>query len=445
MPTTAWSTARNAIARELGYYSFTSTNITTTTVVSAALENVYDVDSGLVGWLVLVEAGSNAGLIRRVSTYTADGGTLAQTGVVWTADATARACSLHRFNPITMQNHFNEAVVALFPHVAIIRDIQTLISGQHQRQYPLSTTLRGKPLAVWVDERNYEAALGANVLTNGDFATWTNSTTPGTWVLAGSGSVVTREDQASAGDNYAVLFGTYSAKVVAALNTATTLLQTVTPTVAAEGMESNLAIWVYCETASRVSATLQGSNVVSTPVLGSTHGGGGWERLTVSALTNSAATTFSAGINVTSGAAVACYVDSAVCLIGQTEAIASLWTPLLRWTWIPAAAGASNNGFLEFPYDLPIKRPLRIRGVAPLSTVSADTDTFELSNEELDIVYNETRRRMIMEALGNMPLQDRPYWHSRAQEYEAKVRRALDEGRGSRRDAAQLMIPTWSY
>ena len=448
MPTTAWSVARPAIARPLGLFEGTSdaAGYTTTTLVDVDLESVYDIDDMLNGWYTFAVAGTNAGRSRRVSDYTADGGTLTNPGPVWTADAAARVFEVHRFNPIWLQEEFNQAKQTLFPYVSIVRDLSTLITGQRQHRYTLPSTVRYQPLSLLLSNRDVALSVSENQLTDGGFETWTNSTTLTNWTLAGTGSTVNQETQTTSPRNYAILQDTYSARIIVALNTVTTLLQSVdlaqSADVAAEGMEVNFSVWVYCLTASRVQATIRGTNVVSTPVLGTAHGGGGWERITVTANLNSAATGYDVGVAITSGAAIAVYVDEGICVVGQSEVADREWTPLTNWRWIAPAAGAANS-FLEFDYRLPELRVIRIVGRDILSTVTADTDTVEIDGDQLDILYNETRRAIIARSLLDLPEPDRPYWQSRMAEYARLVTEAKGAGAKVRAVRQPLVFGAW--
>ena len=185
----------------------------------------------------------------------------------------------------------------------------------------------------------------------------------------------------------------------------TTLLQTVTPTVAVQGQEANVAVWVYCLTASRVAARC-GSTA------GDTHGGTGWERLEATENQGVAATTIAVGITVTSGSSIGVYVDEITLSVGQSEPLGATWEEIEDWTYIPPIAGASNNGLLEFNQVLPAGRRIRIVGRAPL--------------------YDYTRMLMAQDVATVSYSGSQDYWQQLAARFEAQWRNALDRGVGVR-------------
>jgi len=444
MPTVTWLAAREEISRELGFVKFTSDDITNTTVVDAALENQFDEDDYFIAWHMFIEAGTNAGLIRRVSDYAANGGTLTHKGVNLTADATARGCALYRFHPVRLQDHFNHARQALFPSVSIIRDTQTIVTGQQQRLFTLPTTIR-QVTAVYMGNRTSANAVPENVLTNEGFETWTNATTPGDWTVAGTGASANQEQQTTSPKNYAVLEGSNSCRFVVGATAVASLLQSVDLSagsdIGVEGMEVNFSIWVYCLTASRISARVSGTNVVSTPVTGTAHGGTGWELLTVSANLNQAATGFDVGVDATSGATIGFYCDEAICTVGQSEVVDREWEPVHDWLWVPPVAGASNGGTIELRVRPTEQRRLRILGRAMISGVSADTDTFELDGDLLSPLYDKTKEYAAQEMALDGPVEGRPYWEGKAREFAERVDSVIQAGHFSVMPNPRVRIP----
>ena len=94
----------------------------------------------------------------------------------------------------------------------------------------------------------YEAQYDSeNLLLNGSFEDWTNATSCDNWSVTGAGGSVNREDQTHSPNNYGILSGDRSARLLVASSTVTTLVQTYDSTdssytaVATEGMEANLS------------------------------------------------------------------------------------------------------------------------------------------------------------------------------------------------------------
>jgi len=444
VPTTPWSTIRIRVNEELGYYEVTAAAITTTQIQAPAFEGIANQDDWFIGWYTSILAGSNTNVERLCSDYTADGGVFTQLGPVYIADSSARLVAVGRFQLGLVKLAVNEARDYLFPHLCQVRDYQSLVTGQRQYAFTLPSTMRDKPIAVYIGNRPSAETLPENLFSNGGFENWTDSTTPVSWTIAGSGSAVTQEEETTTPKNYAVLQDSNSAKLVVAASTATTLLQTVTPSVAAEGQEVNVSVWVYCQTASRVSAQISGTNVVSTPVTGTAHGGTGWELLTVSAATNQAATAFAAGVDVTSGAAIACFIDEALCTVGPSEPLDNAWTPIYDWRWVPPVDGATNNGRLEFDRRLPEKRRLRVVGRDLLSTIAEiddDTSTMEVAGEELELLANFARTLLITRQLYNLPSQERAFWLNQRDRFKLRADELIALGVGTPTPNQRVPVP----
>jgi hypothetical protein len=418
---------RADIARPLGFVSFKVTTAIagSAVIVSTNLADDYPTDNHFIDWFVLVTDLVNVGVVRRVTDYSASSGTLTVAGANFSTDsANLATVELHRFHPDRITDHYNRIRQDVFPSLGIVRDLQTLVTGQRQSSYTLPATFRGGPVQVWMGNRPDAATLAENLFTDPGLEDWTNATTLASWTLAGAGSTVNQEAETTNPKNYGVLAGGNSARLDVAVSTATTLDQGITPTVAFQGVEVNVGVWVYCLTASRVAARISASNVVNSPVIGSTHTGTGWEFLQVTATTNTGSADINAGVDVTSGAVIDIYIDEAFFTLGPSEGLDGVWEPLLNWRWTPPVAGAANGGILEFPYILQEKRRLRLIGRDLLSTISGATTTTEIDGEQLAPIYNKVRAAMATDLAYSFAEQDeRNFWLGQAAAFE----RAYDE------------------
>mgnify|MGYP003133421398 FL=1 len=439
MPTTAWSVMRPEISRELGFFGFTSDTITTTTVVSAPLENEFDEDDYFIGWYVLIEAGDNAGLHRRISDYAANGGTLTHKGVNLTADSTDRSCSLYRYHPVRLREQFNRARQDMFPGTCIVRDTRTVITGQHQHRYTLPTTLREKPIRVYLGNRAEASAIAKNLVTDPGFEDWTNATTLASWTLAGTNATANQEQEQTNPRNYMVLEGSNSCRLYSASSGTATVTQVVTPTVAAEGVEFNASVWAYCRTASRVRLILNSSGASAT--YSGYHSGTGWEQLTATHTTVGTTAAVTVGVEVSAGTQIQAYIDELVMVAGQEEILDQAWTPTEDWLWLPPVAGASNGGSIEFRGLPPEQRRLRIVGRDMLSSVSADTDTVEIDGPMLAPLYDKTRELVARALSHEGPIGERTYWASEADRFGARVELELYKGHYAQMPNPRARIP----
>jgi hypothetical protein len=435
MPSTSWSTLRPLIARAWGYRSFnTTTDINAdNTLISTELTMFYPSDDMLKNWFVAVEDGTaQPNAERRVTAYTASTGTLTSGNPAWADEGSnARVCAVYRhFPPTLLQTEFNNARRDLFPYIAQVRDIQAIVTGVSQTRYTVPSTIR-RIDQVYIGNRLLAASFAENVLNNPGFEDWAaDGSAPDSWAASGSGVAVAEESQTTSPLNYAVLEGGSSVKF-SVTTSVSRLLQSVTPSVAVEGMEINFTVWVYCNTASRVSAEISGSDVVSTPVNGTAHGGTGWERLSVSANIDENGTSFSVGIAVTASTALVLYVDEAICTVGFSEALEGFWEPLSNWRHYEPLEGASNGGILELDFRLTSKQRIRLVGRDVLSSMTSDSSTVEVDNEVLQLLIAKTRQYLAENKSDEVVSEgEQERWRRRASRYERAADTMLALGVG---------------
>jgi len=431
MPTSTWESMRQDIVRPLGLVTgTTSENIAANTIlVDDDLIDLYPSDDYFNNnWYVIVTSNNNDTEYRRVTNYAADGGTIS-VAKAWPngGDSSGSTYELMTVPPNKVMEWYNRARQEVWPHIGIVRDVETVVTGTRQFTYEIPSTIR-RVNRVYLGER-YEAQNDSeNLLLNGSFEDWTNATSPDYWSVTGSGSPsVNQEEQTTSPTNYAVLSGNNSARLVvpATPGTATTLVQTFDSTlsrytaVATQGMEASLSAWVYCTLPSRVSLTIDGA------LQSDTHGGTGWELLTGTQTLTQTDTEAAVGLSVTNGAAVAVYVDEIFLTLGQSGPLDRPYSPITNWDVIPPAAGASTGGTLRFTGKVPSHHRLRIVGSDMLSPVTTDASTVEIDGDLLEPLYNKVRARICDErASGNTE----SYWFTMARQFESEYNRAVESG-----------------
>jgi len=429
MPTSTWSTMRQDILRPMGLITSAATTSALSsgaaTVVDTKLRDRFPVDDYFNNqWYVHITSGNDVGKIRRITDYTQSSGTLTYVGTAW-AGGDSPSFELTPFDPTEVMNLFNEALEIVYPNISMIRDIETIVTGNNQHTYTLPNTIR-KVDRVYLGNRR-EANSGDNLLLNGDFEDWDSDTlTPGSqnnWTLAGSGATFNKEAETSNPENYMVLSGNNSGRLKVASAT-TTLLQTFTPasssytSVATEGQEVNLSAWVYCNTESKVKL------YITDTVVGSFHGGTGWELMKASATLAHDATTAVVGLSV-AASDVAAYIDEIWMTIGQSEITDVPYSELRNWDHVPPVAGADNGGTLYFQETLPSKHRIRIVGRDMLTPVSAENSTVEVDGDLIQPLYDKVRQLIALRmASGN--ISPNSNWTEMARQYEESYVRAVE-------------------
>ena len=441
MATTTWSSIREDIAKDFGFVKVdtTGSSIDGTKIYSTNLQAYYPQDDALNGWYVHIDAGTNQYEIRRIADYESSDGSITIFGTAFTDDSTARSISLFRYvHPQIYRDNFNDAIRDIFPWIAKTVDLKTIATGDDQTEYTLPTKLKRihqVEIGSWPSASNY----ANNVLSNADFETWSNSTTCTSW--SATNLTITQEEDTTSPNNYSVFAGSYSAKLQVAASTAGSLLQSVTPSVGVEGSEVHLGLWVYCNTADRVSAQISGSDVTSTPVTGTAHSGTGWELLEVSAFIDNNGTSFSAGLSVTSGTAIAFYCDEAISMVGQSDPFTKNYSPIDWYKYTPPSEGASTGGSLIFARSLRSFQGLRIKGLDQLTEASSDSSTIEVASEQLEPIIDKTRQ-YVAEQLATQSTGDQnSRWMAVAERYREKYEIAINIGRGLYRPPKKLKTP----
>ena len=428
MPTSTWSTIRNDICLPLGLVTgSTTTNISNgnALVVDTGLTKRFPVDSYFDNrWFVqlIPTSGNNQNDIRRITGFTQSSGTIACEGANWTDNESGSInYELTPFDPSEVSNFYNDVREQVFPDIAIVLDVETIVTGLRQHTYTLPSTIRKVDRVYLGNRRNADTS--ENLLLNGDFEDWTSSTSPDYWSVTGTGASVNQEADTSDPENYMVLYGDNSARLVVPSTTAVTLVQTFDSTlsrytaVATEGQECNLSAWVYCTEASRVSLTIDGA------VQSETHGGTGWELLKGSQTLTQTDTEAAVGLSITSGNALAVFVDEIWMTLGQSELIDVPYTELRNWEHVPPVAGASNGGIIRFQETLPSKYRIRVVGRDLLSPVTTDASTIEIDGELLHPVYDRVRMMIAQRMAANNPGSN---WAELARQYEASYTRAVE-------------------
>jgi len=424
MPTTTFSAMRQDILRPMGLVTGTvTTNLSSSnaSVIDSLLTRRFSVNDYFNNrWFIQVTSQNNAGQIRRLTDYVASSGTLTAAGANWSADSSGATYELSAVDPSDVLSLYNEAREQVFPDISLVRDIETTVTGNRQHTYTVPSTMRRIDRVYLGNKRTAES--GDNLLLNGDFEDWSSTTSCDNWAISGSGASVNQEAQTTNPENYAVLYGDNSARILVPSSIVTTLLQTYDSTsssytaVATEGQECNLAAWVYCTTASRVSLYIGSA-------LSATHGGTGWELLKGSANLSATATSIAVGVSVSSGAAIPVFVDEVWMTLGQSEMTDIPYTELRNWEHVPPVAGASDGGVLRFSEILPDKRRIRIVGRDMLSSVSADSDTVEVDGELLHPLYDKVRQLVSLRMAAADPTSN---WAEMARQYEESYIRAVE-------------------
>jgi hypothetical protein len=180
-------------------------------------------------------------------------------------------------------------------------------------------------------------------------------------------------------NNYMVYRGDQSAKLTcAASNTGTFTISVTNPT-NYESEELNFSIWVYSKYASLVSPMLQIDS--DTAVTGTSHSGGGWERLTVSTTASNVGSTIKAGLSFASNSAIyTVYADEAILTSGPSASPLGYETIVFDWD--------EEGDNLVFKSQPPPHYQLHVVGCGALETLTAGADTITLEPHRVNLLLD---------------------------------------------------------
>ena len=384
MATTTLDTMLPQYARYIGAYigSFNTTTAigatgSLTVVISTELKDAGFTDNdALNDTFIKITSANNNDKVRRVTDYTASSGTLTVSGIDLTSDSSTQATfELYRYDPDQLRDTLNDARLEAFPELYKHVEDTTLTLEGSQHMYARPTSIRqGFVRQIYQEPRHDAKTFQNNIVStlNCDFE---SSTIGDDW--AASYITLAAETETTSPDNWMVFSGTQSGKCTVTASQTATLLMTVPSGTNYVGEEINVGIWVYSKTASRVSATIV---LDSTASVGSTHSGNGWERLTHTVVADGVSSSIKVGVSVTSGTAFVFYADEIIATAGQSELPKPVGTPIMGWREesdnivLHGIRGADNMN-------------LRVRGMAPLSSLSSGSDTMEIEGDQLRFLF----------------------------------------------------------
>jgi len=426
MPTTTWRVARRDIARPFGLVTAdTSTQINNDQlIVSTDLQQRYTVDDYFNGqWYATVviqtdgaaPANGLGTTTKQVRDYAQSSGTVTVWGTALADESSDQVeFDLYRtFHPDDYKRAYNRARQAVFPGLAAHKDHRGIVTDLDTLVYPVPQAMRR------VDRVSIgNAVLSShtqNLFTDGGFEDWASTTSLTNWTLTGGSSVVNQEAATSTPQNHMVLSGSNSARLHVP-SSDTTLLETLTPDVAVEGVYVVMAAYVYCRTASAIRCQIDSDQ--DTANNGSFHGGTGWEVITHEFKVSDTAGNIIAGVQAPGGTTASeSYIDRAVVWAGPTSPPEGAWSPVTGWEWVPSLDGASDGGRVLLPAKPGNHEVLRLNGRGLLSSVSLDTDTVELDGDLLEPLYMKCREILCQDKAAENGDSD---WGQRALDWRAE-------------------------
>ena len=357
----------------IGTFSTTTNIAANTALISTGLTSYFEDDDQVNDSFVYIKGTNNNGVSRSVLDHTGSTGALDLRGVALSSESGSVDFDLYRYDPAQLTNALNDGIRSSFPSLYVHRYDRTHYGAEFQKTYARPTSIEpGYVRKIFVESRIPASSFADNIAKSkdidfeGDLSDWTTTNI-----------TLTAEAETTSPDNMMVFAGQQSGKhVVGASSLGSSYVSIDSPT-NYDGEELNVSVWVYCRTASRVSAAVSVDS--GTAITGTTHSGGGWERLTVSTILGAVSTSIKVGVYATSGTALTFYGDELIATAGHTEQSRPSEEPLSYWR--------EEGGDLYIPYTIPASKQIVVEGMGLLSSVSSGTDTVEIGGTQLQRLY----------------------------------------------------------
>jgi len=429
MPTTTLDTMLPEFGRFIGAYIgqfATTTDVTTTTaLISTGITAYFEDNDQLNDTFVRILGTNNSDVDRSVLDHTGSTGALDLRGVALSAESGSVNFDMYRYDPQQLEDALNDARLVAFPTLYQKVYDRTLSGSPDQRGYARPTSIQpGYVRKIFTETRIDAKSFGDNIASSkdidmeGDLTDWVevNITT-------------TAEAETTGPDNYMVFAGSQSAKMVVGASSIGTAYVSVGNPTTFDGAELNVSIWAYCKTASRLSAAISLDG--GTAVTGSTHSGGGWERLTVATNVGAVSTSIQVGVYATSGTALTFYADELIATSGPSEETRPYSDPISYWR--------EEGDNIYIPFTIPTSQQIVVEGMGLLSSVSSGTDTMEIAGTQLQRLYAYAAEAFFQQELDQMDETEQGAVLKKLTRY----RHRIDSGRGVMASVSKKKVPVY--
>jgi len=382
MATTALSVMLPQFGRYIGsfvgnYTVTTNINADNLIVSTGLISEGYDQDDDIDGMWVKITSQANLDVVRHIGNYVGSSGTITVDGPVLADDVGNTATfEVYRWNPNRMVDALNDGRQDAFPalHRRIV--IETLTSQINQSLFARPTSIMRGHITKIRTQLRIKAKTFANNIANDLNVDMEAPTITTDWTA--TNATIAIETNTSNPDNLMVFEPQQSMKATVGLDAVNTILLTITSPTNYIGQELNASMWVYSRTASRISMGIEiDDGTIST---GTTHQGLGWERLTHSVVGDSIDTKLEAGLHVTSGSVFVFYADEFIITAGYSEPPALTGQLVQKWS-------EREDNIIIHPQVVHQKNFI-VEGRGLLSSVAVGTDTMELDNYNLRLMFS---------------------------------------------------------
>lgn len=370
----------------------TSTGSTAGDVLVDTALSAHGEDSIRDYYIRITAAGTNQYIVRRISQLTSSTGTVTVVPPFPAQVASGVAYEMHRYDPREKFACLDEGRLRAYPHIAQIVFDESLTGDSYSREFDIPASVRKGPVYAFI-----ERAMGSysqwNFITNPEFDTltgWTAATVTASLYSQQSADLIVPKY----GNTCTRILvngsttGIYSQPVASMANGITAALSA--------GRKMTLGMWVYNATATTTTRIFIQDD--GTTHYSATHGGAGWELLTVSAVIDGDnATLLTAGINATTTTSDKgiVFAERSWLYYGDSGRVTSIY-PTRATARIRRDDTTQKIMFDDIP---PRGRQIRLIGRSPLSALGSTastqvTNTMEVDEAAAQILYAYSAQTM---------------------------------------------------
>jgi hypothetical protein len=367
-------------ARRKGVWvgSFTTTSNpsgSAKTLTSTGLESAgYNADDDLNDHWARITSGTDDDDIRRVDDHTGSGGVLTLASGANLSSGSSITFEVYTEDPQLLINELNSARSLAFPSLHRVIHDRDSTGASLQKRYEVPSTIL--EVTRLYSEPRLHTSIADNVVGTLD-CDFEGALTD----FTSSSATLAEESETNTPDNQMVFDGSASGKItVTNGNTGYVYLVVPSPT-NYEGEELNLTIWAYALSVTSVTVKAAIRTDAGTWSVGTAHGGDGWERLSVDMSDHSLSSSIHVGIQIVNGSSsdYVCYTDEWIATAGRTENPYPQANPITNWH--------KEGTMLVIPDGVSASQNLLIIGIAPLSSVSAGSDTMEVGEDRYQLLF----------------------------------------------------------
>jgi len=336
----------------------------------------YNEDGDLEDHWFRITSGTDDDIIRRCDSFVGASGTGVATLAAGTDISAGSSVTFEVYtrNPQELIDFINGGRYGAFPdlHRVVIDRDTTAQSGKSRYAIPSNIIT---PQRLFEEPRLASGGSDSIIATlDADFeGTLTDFTS--------SSATLTAEASTTSPGNSMVLKGSQSGKIVVAAGATGYVYLTVPNPTNYAGEEINLSLWLHALTVASVTVKAAIRTDAGSWSVGESHGGDGYERLSVALSDQSISSSIHVGVQIVNGSAdtYTAYTDEWLATAGRTENPYRTGSPILHWY--------REGDTLVIPSGVSQGNQLLAQGIGTISALTTGASTTEVGEDRYELLF----------------------------------------------------------